>query len=176
MRPVTNREKSVRKSPHGPLGGAVTPYVSWYSHVGVEREEKWEEETYLGLSLRPVWIYLYDSFTWMISVSSWPSLSLLHSVQRKIISRCIFHIGEREGTQGETDCSDRRKGEEEIYGNVLKIPSWYASDGEVRNLSVMWTGREETTVSSLYSVVHLNPTVVAVTFVLHGNYISLKPL
>lgn len=33
----------------------------------------------------------------------------------------------RDGTQRETDGTDSREGEEEIYGNVLKIAPWYYS-------------------------------------------------
>lgn len=101
------------------------------------REERWKGETYLRLSLYPVWIYLYDSFTWMISVSSWPSLNPWFNTEKNNILLHFSHWRQREGKQGETDCADRRKGEKKIYGNVLKITLWYASDGKLRNLFVM---------------------------------------
>ena len=71
----------------------------------------------------------------MISVSSWPSLSPWFNTEKNNILLHFSHWRQREGMQGETDCSDRRKGEKEIYGNVLKFTLWYVSDGEV-SLSV----------------------------------------
>lgn len=78
-------------------------------------------------------MYLLDSFTWMISVLFCPSLFLLYATvywktqeekkKKKNTHFTAFFTEqtEREGTQKETDCTDRRKRGKEIYCSMLKV-------------------------------------------------------
>lgn len=125
-----------QKSSHWPLGGADALYMSWSNHgsEGGKMGGRDLLKTFTPSCLNIfIWFFLVNDFSSILTIIQPPG----SKTEKNNILLHFSHWRQREGMQGETDCSERRKGEKRIYGNVLKITPWYASDGEVRKLSMM---------------------------------------